>query len=553
MSMSNLRTACAASLLLIVGGVPSAIAQGTGVVPSTDLAYDDLERLRELGLLQSGAAGQRAYSRREFARLVRAVREATTVRGNDVGGGLGVGSVASANAIIARLADRFVVDSEGTTSWPEWNLVDGARLQFVSTDAVRRGFAGSNASALEATIDPLARPRPGRPAPRGESLTLELSQRVELTPWLSAQATERLELRWPRDSTVSDRNGELLAASVRARYRNAALSVGRQQIAWGQTRDDGLFFASDGPALDLISLGSDRPFRMPSVFRVFGPTQAALIVAELGPSRVRSHSKLLAYKVSVQPRPSMELGASFMNHYGGSGGRSSSFGNRVIDFLPFIDIFRTHNYYDTTRTLDVDSDKLLGVDARIRFARLGGLTLTGEVLIDDFDVNRIPSLFTWDGAQSFGAVLPWIGGSPLSLHLSAKHTGIRTYTHGALSNGITTRGRLLGDELGPDAKAFGATVRWAPAGSLHLAVEGRRATYSKANYATELRGNYFVIRRVGAASNEQRDRGIVSLVAHVAPGLSLVARAGGERIANFDFTGRRRRDYAADLALQLAR
>ena len=551
MSVFRFRTAYAASLLLLVLGVPRATAQGTGVVPPTDLAYDDVDRLRELGLLQTGAAGQRPYSRREFARLVRAAREAAATRGS--GGGSGSEVAASANAIIARLAERFVVDGEGTTSWPAVIFVDGAELQFISTDAVRRGFSGTNVSAIEATIDPLARPRVGRPAARGETMALELSQRSELTPWLSVQATERLEQRWPRDSAESARNGELLAVSIRARYRNVALSVGRQQIAWGQMRGDGLFFSSDAPALDLIKLSSDRPFMMPSVLRVFGPTQATLVVVEVGPSRVRSHSKLLAYKVSVQPRPSLELGASFMNHYGGSGGRSSSFGNRLIDFLPFVDIFRTHNYYDTTRTLDVDSDKLLGVDARVRFARLGGLTLTGELLIDDFDVNRIPTLFTWDGAQTFGAVLPSIAGSPVSVRLSAKHTGVRTYAHGSLSNGIATRGRLLGDELGPDAKAFGATIRWDPVGPLRVAVEGRRATYSKATYASELRGNYFVIRRIGDASNEQRDRAIVSLVADVASGASLVARFGGERIANFDFTGRRRRDYAADVALRFAR
>ena len=551
MPVSRVRNACAAILLLIVVGVPRAVAQATGVVSPVDLAYDDIDRLRDLGLLKTGVAGQRPYSRGEFARLVHAALDAMATRSRD--GGSGSVVEASANAIIARLADRFLADADRPTSWPAVHLVDDAVLQFTSTDAVRRGFAGSNASALEATIDPLARPRVGTPAARGESMTLDLSQRIEFASWLSAQASERLEQRWSRNSAVSARDGELLAASVRARYRNVALSLGRQQIVWGQTRGDGLFFSSDAPALDLIKLSSDRPFVMPGVLRVLGPAQATLIVAEMGPSRVRSHSKLLAYKASVQPRPSLELGASFMNHYGGSGGRSSSLGNRVIDFLPIIDIFRTHNYYDTTRTLDVDSDKLLGVDARVRFARLGGLTLTGELLIDDFDVHRLPTLLTWDGAQTFAAVLPSIAGSTVSVRLSAKHTGIRTYAHGSLSNGIATRGRLLGDELGPDAKAFGATLLWEPSGSLRIGVEGRRATYSKATYATELRGNYFVIRRIGEASNEQRDRGVFSLIADVASGTSLVARVGGERIANFDFTGGRRRDYAADVALRFAR
>ena len=160
----------------------------------------------------------------------------------------------------------------------------------------------------------------------------------------------------------------MLLGSARARFRNVALTIGRQQFAWSQSADDGLFLAADAPALDQISLAGDHPFVLPSLLRLLGPTQATIILADLGPSSVRSHSKLLTYKVSVQPTNRLELGGTFMNHYGGTGGRQSSLGDHIIDFLPFIDIFRHHNYTDTTQALDVDSDKLLGVDGRLRLA-----------------------------------------------------------------------------------------------------------------------------------------------------------------------------------------
>jgi hypothetical protein len=62
-----------------------------------------------------------------------------------------------------------------------------------------------------------------------------------------------------------------------------------------------------------------------------------------------------------------------------------------------------------------------------------------------------------------------------------------------------------------------------------------------------------VIRRVGAASNELRDRAVASLVADLADGLALTARVAAERIRNAAFLGGTRHDYAAELAVRFAR
>ncbi len=533
-------------VLLLLGGTGSAGAQGTGVVPSGDPAYAALDHLAELGVLDSIIAGQRPYSRREVARIVRVARarlDASPAATN---------ASRTADVVLRRLDERFGDAAMRSVGEPLAGIVDGAALVASSIDDARRGFSGSITRALEASIDPVVERRVGTQQPSGHSLAIELSHRVDPTSWLSLHASERIEARTTRGSGASNLGAELLLAGVRARYRNVAVRAGREQVMWAQMPGDGLLLASDAPALDLISLSSDAPFRLPGVLGRLGRTQATLLVADLGPSLARSHSKLLAYKVSVQPRQSLELGASFMNHYGGEGGRASSLGNRFVDFLPFVDIFRGHNYTDTSRTLDVDSDKLLGVDGRLRIARLAGMILSTELVIDDFDVHRIRTLFTWDGAQSVDVGLPGIAGSPLTIHVSAKHTGVRTYTHGALSDGITTRGRLLGDELGPDAKAFGALLRWdAPAG-WSMGVEGRSAIYSRADYVTVEQGAYFVIRRVGDAANELRDRAVATFASDLGGRLGLRARVAGERVRNLDFTGRSRREYAAEIALRYA-
>ncbi|MFL5608634.1 MAG: capsule assembly Wzi family protein [Gemmatimonadaceae bacterium] len=545
----------AVAVLLVALSTRGVLAQGTAPVPPTDLAYADIERLSELGVLDSVVIGQRPYSRREIGRLVRVARDRLD-RAIPASGRTTIDDDAAtqASGILQRLASRFEESDERVYEGPTLALFDGLALGFISTDAIRRGFPASYSSKTEATIDPLAFRRLGVPAERGQTTALELSQRLEATSWLAFHARERLEYRAPRNSTLTKTEGEVTLAAMRARFGNVALSVGREQFAWSQGAGDGLFLASDAPALDQVSLSGDHPFLLPGFLHAVGPTQATIILADLGNSIVRSHSKLLAYKVSAAPTPAFELGATFMNHFGGTGARPSSLGNRLIDFLPFVDIFRTHNYVDSTKTLDVESDKLLGVDGRLRIERLGGVLLTGEVLIDDFDVHRIPYLFTGYGSSTLGIVIPRIGSPDWSLKLSAKHMGILTYTHSPLTNGITTRGRLLGDELGPDSKAFGAEVRWMPAPSFRLNIEARSAQYSNAEYSafySDSSQTRYVVQKLSSTSNELRDRLIGTLTIQSEDGLALVLRAGGERIRNDTFTVDRRKSYVAEIALRL--
>lgn len=522
---------------LIIYPPASADAQGTGFVAASDLIYADIEQLAAFGVLDSVLLGQRPYSRREIARL------AGIARARMQNGGSQYSDTGYIDALVQRI-DRFN-DAADTASHggPVVSLIDGASLSFTFASADRRRFPASYSRLTEATIDPLASRRLGKPAVRGQTAALELSHRVEPTGWLSLQARERIEYRRPYDTTGSRQDGELLLASARARYRNAALTVGRQQFTWSQTAGDGLFLASNAPALDQIALSGDHPFALPGFLRLLGPTQATLIVADLGPSAVRSHSKLLGYKVSIAPTSDVELGGTFMNHYGGTGGRSSTFKNHFFDFVPFLDVFRKHNYVDATKEFDVDSDKLLGVDGRVRLDALGGFVLTGEMLIDDFDVHLLRQLLTTYGSSRVGIIFPQIGSPAVSARLTAKHMGVITYTHFDLTNGITSRGRLLGDELGTDSKSFSGQLRLAASPNLALELEGRSAIYSNEELAGTL----------GAASrtpNELRELLFATLIAQ-ADGIALTVRGGAQRIRNADFQGGRRRDYVAEIALSI--
>lgn len=539
LSARHLRAAFAACLVFATA--PPLAAQGTAPVPLDDPAYVYLDRLEELGLVDSGVMGQRPYSYREMERLERAARAAASARAGD----------ANESALVRELLERLEARVVPPVS-PRALLIDDGLLAVTSTNAVRRlpPPAGS-ASSPQASIDPLALRRLGQQPVRGPSLALEFLQRAEPASWLAINARERAETRHPLDPSLGSHDAELLEGGVRVRWRNAALMVGREQLGWGSGARGGLFIASDAPALDQLTISSEHPFLLPSLLRRVGAFSGTITLAEMGPSTARSHSKMLAYKLSARPSSTLEVGATFQNHFGGEGGRTSPFWYRVIDFLPMIDIFRRHNYVDTTHVFDVDSDKAIGTDVRWRIDRWGGTTVAAEILLDDFDVHRLNSILNYAASHAITITVPKLASPAWSLRLDATHMGPLTYTHSNLTQGMTTKGRLLGNELGPDVKAFGAALRWMPSAATDLALAGTAAIYSNTAYASgyDINGRW-VVQKLSSAPDELREQIVGSVALAPTPVTVATVRIGVGRTRNVMFVGGRRHSYVADLGLR---
>lgn len=513
-------------------------AQGTALVPLSDPAYHALDRLDELLPLAPYLVGQRPYPERELCRLAGAARAAA--------------AQARPDARERELVEQLVARLEGHCT--DRRVAGELALLVASTDAPRRPIPASIGSYVEATIGTIGPNRPGTPLRPGTALTAEVAERVQPLAWLAVSAAGRVEA-LGRDGTLPARGAaELLGASVRARAGNLAILVGRERVAWAQRTGDGFFLASDSPALDQVALSSERPFLPPGFLRRLGPTRGTLLLADLGASVSRSHSRLLAYKVSVQPSPALELGGTFLNHFGGEGHAPAGFVDQLIDFLPFVDVFRRHAYDPVTLQGTVDSDKVIGIDGRLRLAVLGGVTLAGEWLVDDFDANKLSKLLTNLGSHSLAVIVPRVGTPALSMTLSAKHMGLLTSTHATLLNGMAVRGRLLGDELGPDAKAFALSLDWTPSSRGQLTVEARSAIHSKALYSAsyvDAERTLYEYATVSREPDELRDRLLATATLHLSDAARVSLRAGGQRVRNADFLGGRRRDYLLELGMHL--
>ena len=125
----------------------------------------------------------------------------------------------------------------------------------------------------------------------------------------------------------------------------------------------------------------------------------------------------------------------------------------------------------------------------------------------------------------------------------------------------TFRGRSLEqvlpqvrDELGPDAKSFGAQLRWDLSRGARFELEGRNAIYSNATYTSfysDAAGTRFVVQKVSHTGDELRDIGFATLIIQNDDGVALTFRGGGERIRNANFLGGTRRDYVAQVGLRI--
>ncbi len=517
----------ASPAILLVGVATSpAYGQASASVPAGDPIYRDVDRLIDAGLVDTVIVGQRPYSQREIVRLARAAGRRLTSRQSDD---------RYAHRAIARVLARYAtidtaaLDANATRGALHLAPLASLRLDHLYTTAVTHPVAENGLGTIEADLNTLTNNRQGRRYRSGSNVAIETESWARLGTMVVLQAQPRLVVAHLRDGGRTTISGELLSGSARMLWRNVSLTAGRENSYWGNAPQGGLFFSDNAPALTMARVATEQPVVLPGVFRRLGPVAATLQVADVGPSVRNSHSTLVAYKVSVQPTTALELGATFANHFGGAGSRPVGATERVIDLLPFVDIFRRH-----VDSLDIDSDKLLGIDARWRMERLGGMQLFSELAIEDFDVRRLRSVFTEDAALIIGARVPRLFVPALAGQVSYHTTGIRFYQHHLVRNGFASRRFTLGDDLGRTASGWYAAGRWEHADGIAFTADGaveRRSDDQYVGETTRPDAQGLVFRRVAHGLEDRRLRLIAGVDLQSRDGRrSASLRAGAERV-----------------------
>ena len=433
-------------------------AQATVNVAPLDPVYRQLDLLTEFGLVQHAIAGQRPYSRREIARIIKnasADWERSKVR-------LASGATTDPNERRARFIDELLAHLQADYAEELYALSEhlGLRHKLHLLDRVTLDLTKSNGSArqvpvengisfIDAWVDPLTSDREGRLLFDGTVGSVETAHSFQ-SDHIALSATPRFVAEQLTNG-VSRTRGVLQDGELRLLVLNVAIEIGRHYRVDGQGRNSGLYFSNSSPALDLIELTNDTAFTLPSFLRGLGPSRLSLFYAFIGEAqRVHPNGYMAGYKLSFSPRPTFEFGASVYTRAGGDGAPGASLSSRILDLFPYLARGAYANVIGTGNK-DELSDRYAGVDFRWRFPSAHGLETFSEVLLNDFDVRRLGSVLWEDSGHILGFGLPISSDGLWSLEAEFHHTGIRFYEHHQFTSGQTLRQIITGDPLGPDA------------------------------------------------------------------------------------------------------
>jgi len=266
-------------------GTHSRANQGSPYVPLDSWIYPALDRLAAMGLIDSGFAGMRPWTRNECARLLGEV-------GEHLNGGIGG---AEAENLYRMLETEFQSELEGAGGADR----PRARLESVYarvTDISGRPLTDGNHFGETITNDL------GRPYEEGFNSADGISAWTTSGRWVGYVRAEYqhspsapAEPLTARQFMVSDglpgvppatpfaavNQVQLLDAYVGLTFDNWQVSFGRQSLSWSPIESGPLMFSDNAVPINMFRINRVSPFKLPSVLGWLGPMRIEVFLGQL--------------------------------------------------------------------------------------------------------------------------------------------------------------------------------------------------------------------------------------------------------------------------------
>jgi len=294
-------------LLLVLNMIAAARAYGAVDLPLHHWAYEAIERLTAMGVIDRAMLASKPYSRKEAAKYVaRAIEQARADRLTE--------------SLLDRLMREFRTELAGSQPGA---LRYGARVQ--------TEIDGSSIGAEQSV-----RLRENR---GGEYYVDGVQNQSDVRAWLEANdwASLTVQPKFISDphilgfgATENSQNFYVREFSLKLSRFNIALEAGRGGLWWGQGYRGSLLLTDHAFPLDMIKLGSDEAFRLPWMLGELGEWKVQTFLAQLERERDFPRAKLFGLRVSYLPAGWLELGLTRLTLFDGRG-RDQSFPRTVID------------------------------------------------------------------------------------------------------------------------------------------------------------------------------------------------------------------------------
>jgi membrane-associated phospholipid phosphatase len=491
-------------------GTSSSANQGSPYVPLDSWVYPALDRLMALGVVDSGFAGMRPWTRSECARLLGEAGENIDEEG--AGG-------AEAEKIYRLLQTEFREEIEGSNGAGNFRArVESvySRVTGISGQPLTDGYHFG-----QTILNDYGRPyQQGLNSADGFSAWTTSGRWVAYVraeyehapsaPALSATArqtiasVDSIPVVPPAAPFAAVNRMQLLDAYVGMNFENWQVTFGKQSLWWGPGDSGPMMFSDNVEPINMFRVNRVSPFQLPSFLKRLGPVRTDFFIGQLdGHHFVDTASGITGswsqqlnpqpfidgWKLSFKPTANLEFGLTYTTIFGGVGNPATP--------RTFV-----QSLFDAGGDLPDGSSKSSrenGLDFSYRIPKLRKwLTLYGEgfahdqiIFFIDPKAKPLPFGYPDRAAWRAGIYVPMFPGiRKLDFRVEGGYTsnplgpsgGYASgfyYTANRYLNGYTNNGNLLGSWLGRAGQGEQAWTNYWFTGRSRIQLNFRHQTVSQ--------------------------------------------------------------------------
>jgi len=459
-------------LLVVAAGAPSAHAfdrtniplkNWGGVSVYRDAAYDDLERLVTAGLADRAILNTKPMSRTEGARIV--ARAIGAIRADTAGI---YNNRQDLEPVLDRLTEEFRTElaALGVKMPADRSVVTPGVFSFTPVDRaqVRGGYANRHFSLINSQ---------GARFQRGVNGGFTFESRAQIGDWVTFYLQPELH-----------GNEEYGAARIATGYVkltpfNVELLAGRESLWWGPGLHGSLIMSNNAPPLDHVRIGAAEPFRVPFIGNWIGPTKILAFFAQLEERRDIPRPDLAGLRGTIAPFSFLELGASYVNMFGGD--QSPRLRGAGDYFRVLFDPVASDQKNPAAQRFR--NNALFALDADIRIADVHRFFVPAQDA-------RLYGEFGWDDTCCSSSFIPLreatsylfglhllglFGDEGLDWRFEYATSNALSFTHNQFIRGYWTRGEVISHFMGTDGSDIFTRVTKRLGSDLMVGVSGNRA------------------------------------------------------------------------------
>jgi len=424
-------------------------------LPLHHWAYEAIERLVALGIIDRAMVVPKPYSRKQAAKYV--ARAIERIRADQAPAD---GQQAVAEPLLERLM-RFLQPELIKLGAIPGQLRVTSDEQRVKTQEARDAIRFGGRLQVEADAFSvghgsvrLRENQMGQYYANGEQVQADFRGWLELTDAFALSIDPKFisnQRALGIGATANSHNIYMQELNAKLTGVNVTFQVGRSSLWWGPGYHGTLLMSDHHFPLDMIQLGSEEPFRLPWVFGSLGEWKINTFLTQLERDRDFPRAQVFGLRISYLPADWLELGFARLTQYGGRGHDGKD------QYFPAILV---NNYFnDTNKGGPFESNEQAMADFRVRVPSVpylipfpAGMQVYGEYGLEDPPVGI---------GLVFGVYIPQVfKSSTTDFRIEYADTDIRRrlqgdsaqwYNNGIWTSGMRYRGFPLGHWMGTDA------------------------------------------------------------------------------------------------------